>query len=108
MILNSDHQQSDIILFGLVLNKERKRAEVLGVLAFRIFVLLSGAQGVFYQLFSLLILKKVNYDLGASSASWPLRLSHCERKYYPCSTAVSNFRGIQIWKSLGPGSTPWH
>lgn len=74
------HLQSSVLLFGLVLNKERKRAEVARGLAFHIFVLLSGAQGAFYQPFSLLILKQVNYDPGASSASWHLRLSHCGKK----------------------------
>lgn len=99
------HLQSSVLLFGLVLNKERKRAEVARGLAFHIFVLLSGAQGAFYQPFSLLILKQVNYDPGASSASWHLRLQPLWKKEYcPCCTARSNFRGIQIWNSFSEAS----
>lgn len=43
--------QSGVLLFGLVLNKEWKRAEVSRVLGFCTFVLLFGAQGAFDQPF---------------------------------------------------------
>lgn len=56
------------------------RAGVSKLLAFQVFVLLSGVQRDFSWPFFLLILKKVNYDLRASLASWHLRLGHCQRR----------------------------
>lgn len=74
------HLQYGALFFGIFLKKQWKRAGVSKPLAFQVFVLLSGVQRDFSRPFFLLILKKVNYDLRASSASWHLRLGHCRRR----------------------------
>lgn len=45
-----------------------------------LFVLLLWAQRARSLPFSSLVLKKVNYDPGASATSWHVRFSHCRRR----------------------------
>ena len=97
-----------VLYSSLFLSKEWKRAKASKVLAFEISVLFSGAHKVFSQPCSLLILKKVNYDLGASAASWHLRFSYCWRRTLSGCTARTNCGSTQIWNTFSEASDRAH